>query len=357
VYSGGKVAVRNLTMAVRRGECFGFLGPNGAGKTTAISVWTGLFEPTSGSATVCGHDIRTQMGLIYGLIGVCPQFDILWPLLTVRETLRLYAQLKGVPKAEWDAEADRAAQAVELSRAQGRQVVRLSGGMKRRVSFAISLIAAPEVVFLDEPTTGLDPETKRHIWTLIEAAKPGRSIVLTTHSMEEADALSDRIGIMAYGALRCIGPSLHLKAKFGAGPKVDLVVRDGMREAAIAFVEGARRLAAATGAAPASASDGEVTVREAEGGAAPAKTAAPDDQRGLRVTQLTIALGHDSMPLSALFDAMNARPESSGIEQWALRQTTMEEVFLRIARESEAEPSGSVGGSREQARVVSHCRV
>ena len=151
VYSGGKVAVRNLTMSIRRGECFGFLGPNGAGKTTAISVWTGLYEPTSGSATVCGHDIRTEMGLVYGLMGVCPQFDILWPLLTVRETLRFYAQLKGVPKADWDTEAERAAEAVELTRAQERQVVRLSGGMKRRVSFAISLIAAPEVVFLDEP--------------------------------------------------------------------------------------------------------------------------------------------------------------------------------------------------------------
>ena len=119
VYSGGKVAVRNLTMSIRRGECFGFLGPNGAGKTTAISVWTGLYEPTSGSATVCGHAIRTEMGLVYGLMGVCPQFDILWPLLTVRETLRFYAQLKGVPKADWDTEAERAAEAVELTRAQG----------------------------------------------------------------------------------------------------------------------------------------------------------------------------------------------------------------------------------------------
>ena len=166
---------------------------------------------------------------IYGRCGVCPQFDILWPLLTVREHLKFYAQLKGLPKSEWDAEAYRAARSVELTDSDKRQVHRLSGGMKRRVSFAISLIANPAVVFLDEPTTGLDPETKRHMWSLIDAAKPGRSIVLTTHSMEEADALSDRIGIMAYGSLRCIGSSLHLKAKFGTGHKVDLVMEDGKR--------------------------------------------------------------------------------------------------------------------------------
>ena len=143
-----------------------------------------------------------------------PQFDILWPQLTVRETLKFYAQIKGLPAEAWEAEATRAARSVELLHAQHRQVARLSGGMKRRVSFAIALIAQPRVIFLDEPTTGLDPETKRHMWGLVDAAKAGRSIILTTHSMEEADALSNRIGIMAYGALRYVAlppkPSCHM---------------------------------------------------------------------------------------------------------------------------------------------------
>ena len=141
--------------------------------------------------------------------------------------------------------------------------------------------------------------------------------------MEEADALSDRIGIMAYGALRCLGRSLHLKAKFGAGPKVDLVVRDGMREAAIAFVQATCHLAA-TGAAAASP-EGDGVAASSEDVVTPTSPQ-PHDQHNQPVAQLTMALGHDSMPLSVLFDAMNARPESSGIVQWALRQTTMEEV-------------------------------
>ena len=318
VYSGGKVAVRNLTMSVRVDECFGFLGPNGAGKTTAISCWTGLYEPTSGSAQICGYDIKTQMYEIYGRCGVCPQFDILWPLLTVREHLKFYAQLKGLPKSEWDAEAYRAARSVELTDSDKRQVHRLSGGMKRRVSFAISLIANPAVVFLDEPTTGLDPETKRHMWSLIDAAKPGRSIVLTTHSMEEADALSDRIGIMAYGSLRCIGSSLHLKAKFGTGHKVDLVMEDGKAIDAMAFME---KLLRSKGGNSSSESDKENSTSITSG--------SDGLQRTLPIPS--------NVNLSDLFEAMNSRPESAGIIQWALRQSSMEEVFLRIARESEAQ--------------------
>ena len=148
------------------------------------------------------------------------------------------------------------------------------------------------------------------MWSLIDIAKAGRSIVLTTHSMEEADALCGRIGIMAYGQLRCLGSSLHLKAKFGAGHKVDLIVRDGAREAAIAFMN-------------------ETLVSR---GAPP-----PTTMPGSTSSQLTVQVRHDAVQLSDLFGAMNERPESSGIVQWALRQTSMEEVFLTIARESEAD--------------------
>ena len=168
VYKGGKVAVRNLTFSVHTDECFGLLGPNGAGKTTTISMLTGLYPPTSGTATVCGYDIRTQMAMIYERIGVCPQFDILWSLLTVLETLEFYCKLKGVTPDMWKQVAHEAAYSVELAHAAGRRVGRLSGGMKRRVSLAISLIGSPAVVFLDEPTTGLDPETKRAMWSLID---------------------------------------------------------------------------------------------------------------------------------------------------------------------------------------------
>ena len=141
-------------------------------------------------------------------------------------------------------------------------------------------------------------------------AKPGRSIVLTTHSMEEADALSDRIGIMAYGSLRCLGSSLHLKAKFGAGHKIDLVVRDGAAKQAMAFLT---EMFASRGVAPPQPHAGGPTGE-----------------------QFTLQMPQDAVALSELFEEMERRPEHAGIVQWALRQTSMEEVFLRIARDSEA---------------------
>ena len=143
VYKGGKVAVENLTFSIPNGECFGLLGPNGAGKTTTISMLTGLYPPNGGSARVCGFDLRTQMDRIYDAMGVCPQFDILWPLLSVVETLMFYCKVKGVPKAEQREVSLQAADNVDLGHVPNRFVGRLSGGMKRRVSLAISLIGDP----------------------------------------------------------------------------------------------------------------------------------------------------------------------------------------------------------------------
>jgi len=302
VYSAEKVAVDDLCLSIRRGECFGLLGPNGAGKTTTISMWTGLYKPTAGTAHICGFDLRTQMHKIYELIGVCPQFDILWPLLGVVETLRFYCLLKGVPVGAVDDRAREHARSVDLMHVSTRLVGRLSGGMKRRVSLAISLVGDPQIVFLDEPTTGLDPETRRAMWTLIDAAKEQRSIVLTTHSMEEADALCGRIGIMAYGKLRCIGSSLHLKHKFGDGYKVELTFEAGKKPAATAFV---------LSLLPSAKVVSEMGY------------------------QLIFQASSEQTELSTLFDAMEARPEDAGIKDWAIRQTSMEEVFLHIASSSE----------------------
>ena len=302
VYKGGKVAVRNLTFSVHDDECFGLLGPNGAGKTTTISMLTGLYPPSAGNAYVCGHDIKTQMTKIYEAMGVCPQFDILWPLLTVKETLRFYCKLKGVKPSEWRETSETATQSVDLGHAAHRRVGRLSGGMKRRVSLAISLIGEPAVVFLDEPTTGLDPETKRAMWTLIDLSKAGRAIVLTTHSMEEADALCGRIGIMAYGRMRCLGSSLHLKDKFGEGYKIVATYKEGKSGSASRFV---------TGAIPGAKMIGDFN------------------------NTATFMIPSGSVRLSSVFETMKAPPDEAGILDWALRQTSMEEVFLKVALASE----------------------
>jgi len=305
VYKGGKVAVRNQTFSVHHDECFGLLGPNGAGKTTTISILTGLYPPTSGSASVCGFDILTDMASIYKIMGVCPQFDILWPLLSVTETLYFYVRLKGVRPEDWSQTVLDSAFSVDLGHVKNRRVGRLSGGMKRRVSLAISLIGNPKVVFLDEPTTGLDPETKRAMWTLVDLAKQGRAIVLTTHSMEEADALCGRIGIMAYGKLRCLGNSLHLKDKFGEGYKISVSYTAGSSDKASAFV-----MSAVPGAKILSDFNGTSTFILPSG---------------------TIKL---SEVFASMKDADNA---NTGIVDWALRQTSMEEVFLRIAHASEVD--------------------
>ena len=319
VYAGGKVAVRNQTFSVRKDECFGLLGPNGAGKTTTISMLTGLYPPTSGTAHVYGYDIRTDMAKIYEMMGVCPQFDILWPLLTVVETLRFYCKLKAVPPALWHQTALDAAYSVDLGHAKGRRVGRLSGGMKRRVSLAISLIGNPKVVFLDEPTTGLDPETKRAMWSLVDVAKESRAIVLTTHSMEEADALCGRISIMAYGRMRCLGTSLHLKDKFGEGYKIVVMYKEGETKSSAAFVGKAIPDARLIG-----------------------------DFNGTA----TYMIPTGKVRLSEVFETMKARPDEAGIVDWALRQTSMEEVFLRIAHASEVQQARELDAFSAPARKI-----
>eukprot|EP00180_Rhodochaete_pulchella_P001231 Plantae.Rhodophyta-Rhodochaete_pulchella.ctg2050.p1 GENE.Plantae.Rhodophyta-Rhodochaete_pulchella.ctg2050~~Plantae.Rhodophyta-Rhodochaete_pulchella.ctg2050.p1 ORF type:complete len:339 (+),score=55.68 Plantae.Rhodophyta-Rhodochaete_pulchella.ctg2050:135-1019(+) len=291
-------------MSIHNNETFGLLGPNGAGKTTAISVVTGLFAPSGGTAKVAGFDIRSNMHNVEQLMGITPQFDIVWPAMSVREHLRFYAGLKGVSYALQEDIVQQAAEAVGLSGQWLDTAAQdLSGGMRRRLSLSMSLVGNPEVLFLDEPSTGLDPETKRHMWRLIEKAKPGRAIVLTTHSMEEADALCDRIGIMALGELQCIGSSLHLKKKFGAGYKLDVTFSPPDKKTDVfAFVKSI---------APASK-----LVENYMGRA-------------------TFEIERSSIRVSELFDSMLNRPQGASIDDWGIRMTSLEEVFLRIAEESE----------------------
>ena len=152
------------------------------------------------------------------LLGLCPQFDCLWEDLTVQEHLLLYARIKGIRNHALNFAARRAAESVQLDGDSFQKVVsELSGGTRRRLSIAIALVGDPVVLVLDEPTTGLDPDTRNSIWRCISDVARGRAVLLTTHSMEEADALCDRIGIMANGKLRCLGTPLHLKNKFGQG--------------------------------------------------------------------------------------------------------------------------------------------
>ncbi|XP_050150436.1 ABC transporter A family member 7-like isoform X2 [Malus sylvestris] len=212
-----KFAVRGLSLALSRGECFGMLGPNGAGKTSFISMMIGLTKPTSGTAYVQGLDIQTQMDEIYTSMGVCPQHDLQWETLTGREHLLFYGRLKNLKGSVLKQAVEESLKSVNLFHGgvADKQAGKYSGGMKRRLSVAISLIGDPKVVYMDEPSTGLDPASRNNLWTVVKRAKQGRAIILTTHSMEEAEVLCDRLGVFVDGSLQCIGNPKELKARYG----------------------------------------------------------------------------------------------------------------------------------------------
>ena len=180
-----KLAIRDISLAVRAGEILALLGPNGAGKTTLVNCVLGLYKLTSGTASINGFDIAREQDQVYRYVGVCPQHEILWGDLTCEEHLLFYARLKGVERREEGEVVGQCLEQVELVGERRKLAKRLSGGQKRRLSIAIALVARPAVVFLDEPTTGLDPNVKRSLWRVIKKVKEMHNmcIVLTTHSM------------------------------------------------------------------------------------------------------------------------------------------------------------------------------
>lgn len=225
-YSKDNIAVRSVSLSIREKECFALLGHNGAGKTTTINCLTGLFPPTSGNAMIQGYSIRTALDKIYQRMGVCPQHDIIWETLSGPEHLRFYGRLKGLRGTELREAVKKALHDVNLTYAGNRPAGKYSGGMKRRLSTAISLIADPLVVYLDEPSTGLDPASRQQLIQVISRAKGDKAVVLTTHSMEEADLLADRVGIMSHGLLQCIGTPAELKQRFGKGYTCQITTKE-----------------------------------------------------------------------------------------------------------------------------------
>jgi len=187
------------------------------GKSTTLSQLSGLIAPTSGDATVFGRNIVGELSQVQQMIGVCPQQNILYEHLTVMEHLRLYAALKNVPKCKVEEQATSLLQDIALTTKRHALIPTLSGGQKRKVCLAISLVGDSKVLFLDEPTSGMDVFAQRSTWNLLKMKRKGRVIVLTTHSMEEADILADRIGIMASGRMICCGSPMFLKSRFGVG--------------------------------------------------------------------------------------------------------------------------------------------
>jgi len=209
-------AVDRLCLDIHRGELFSLLGINGAGKTTTIKMLSCLTAPTEGDALVGGSSIVTQPEQVKRRIGVSPQETAVAPNLTVRENLELICGIHGFSKDKTHAKIRDLSQQLDLADILGRKAGKLSGGWQRRVSIAMALISEPEILFLDEPTLGLDVIARHDLWELIRRLKGRITVILTTHYMEEAEALSDRIGIMKDGQLLAVGTAAELKARTGA---------------------------------------------------------------------------------------------------------------------------------------------
>lgn len=229
-----KVAVDDVSFGLQNGECFALLGVNGAGKTTTFKMLSGEYAPSSGSASIMGYDIFSQLDQARKYIGYCPQFDALLDNLTASEHLYLYAAIKGIPASKRKALVDEKLEEMALKKFENVMAGTYSGGNKRKLSVAIAMIGNPPIVFLDEPSTGMDPEARRFMWNVISRISTQRkrsSVILTTHSMEEAEALSTKMSIMVDGNIKCIGSIQHIKSKFGGGFEVEIKLNVASKDA------------------------------------------------------------------------------------------------------------------------------
>lgn len=225
-------AVDHLNLTVQQGELFSLLGVNGAGKTTTIKMLTCVAKPDGGDAILNGSSILTQSAAVKAIIGVSPQETAVAPNLTVEENLALMCGVHGFDKNKRKAKIQELSQQFDLTAILGRKAGKLSGGWQRRLSIAMALISEPEILFLDEPTLGLDVLARSDLWDVIRSLKGKITIILTTHYMEEAEELSDRIGIMKDGKLLALGTANDLKQAAG---------KEKFEEAFVAIVKGAKK--------------------------------------------------------------------------------------------------------------------
>ncbi|XP_058788356.1 ABC transporter A family member 7-like [Vicia villosa] len=299
-----KFAVKELSLALPQGECFGMLGPNGAGKTSFINMMIGLAKPTSGTAFVQGLDIRTDMNGIYTSMGVCPQHDLLWEILTGREHLLFYGRLKNLKGSALTQAVEDSLKSVNLFHGgvADKKAGKYSGGMKRRLSVAISLIGDPRVVYMDEPSTGLDPASRKNLWNIVKRAKQDRAIILTTHSMEEAEVLCDRLGIFVDGSFQCIGNPKELKGRYGGTYVFSM----------------------------ATSVDHETDVEKL------VQQLSPNAKKIYHISGTQkFELPKDEVRIADVFQAVETAKTNFTVSAWGLADTTLEDVFIKVAREAQ----------------------
>lgn len=302
---GKKTAVNGVSLNLYEGQITVLLGHNGAGKTTLMSMLTGLFPATSGSALVNGCSISDNISGVRSSLGLCPQHDVLFDRLTVEEHLWFFAKLKTRSSWQVKKEVDRMIECIGLSDKRQTQARALSGGMKRKLSVGIALIGGSKVVMLDEPTSGMDPSARRFTWDLLQQHKEGRTILLTTHFMDEADILGDRIAIMAEGNVKCCGSSLFLKNRYGVGYHMVIVKEPSCDVSKVT--------AMVTSHVP---------------------TATVESNIG---AELSFILPSEATGnFENLFLELETRRKELGIASYGASVTTMEEVFLKVGEEMDS---------------------
>eukprot|EP00122_Pirum_gemmata_P012651 Pgem_evm1s11768 len=321
-----KRAVDGLDLSIDKGECFGLLGVNGAGKTTTFKMLTGDYLPTEGDAFISGHSVVSELQEVRRNVGYCPQFDALNPRLTGRETLRMYARLRGIVEHQIENEVQRMIEKLDLTKHSERNCGTYSGGNKRKLSTAMALIGDPEVILLDEPTSGVDPTTRRFLWDVLsQIVKEGKVVVLTSHSMDECEALCTRLTIMVDGSFKCLGSVQHLKSRFGNGYSMSVKKKYGLPtdslKARIAQVFPAAKLL--------------------------------EEHSGLLNYKLPI----DCASLGFIFTELEDLKLTEDVEDYGFSQTSLEQIFLKFSGEDDdlfgSDSSSTNSNENETALVAS----
>lgn len=317
-----KVAVKNVSVSIPQGEIFGLLGANGAGKTTLLKMVSGLEQPTSGMALINGYDVVHNTNQAQRSMGLCPQFDTLIERLTVRENLLFFGKIKGLTNEENIQVTEAFMQAMNIKRYQNKLIQQLSGGNRRKVSLAVALMGAPPTVYLDEPSTGLDPVASRLMWRLLSkiASAKTAAIVLTTHNMLECEAVCTRVSIMKLGEMVCLGNTQHLRSAHGTGFQLEVNLLDpSANEKVKQFVS--EQFA------------GAVLIEE-------------------HATLLNYEIPRTSITqLSQAFRVLEDNKTKLQIDDYCLSQSTLEQVFLKQIRPNENDARNQEDQQSIQNRV------
>ena len=338
VYPNGNVAVKNITFGVHPGEVFGFLGTNGAGKTTTISILCQEFLPTNGRASIAGFDLVEDAKSALQVIGYCPQFDALLDLLSPREHLELYAGVRGIVASDTSKVVNALIRICELGDHKNTLAMNLSGGNRRKLSVAISLLGGPRVVFLDEPSAGMDPVARRGLWKAIEMIADNCSVVLTTHHLEEVEALANRVAIMVDGTIRCIGDKTHLKKKYGSGFEMIIKLRDAPPKS------GKHRHRRSTGREVSHPQETDADREELEKFVALEMPHAELIEE--RNRRFTFKLPQNAV-LSKVFALLSEAETKLHVASYSVSQTSIESVFMRISAEAEEQAHMTAGHGGE----------